>query len=70
MPAKLKMAGGVGEATRAACHVSIFMVVVRARRSRGAQVSFESAVDFIPVRCKPVKGASVGNVWRVLAKFG
>ena len=32
------------------------------------QVSIESAVDFILVSCEPVKAASVGNVWRVLAE--
>ena len=65
------MAGGVGEAACASCYGRIFMVVVYSRHSRyRGQVSVECAVDFVAVGGKPMKGASVGNVWRVLAKFG
>ena len=39
------------------------MVVVHSRRSRRAQVPRESAVDFVAVGRKPVKGANVGNIW-------
>ena len=69
LPAQSKVAGGIGEAACASCYGRCLMVVVYSwgRRYRG-QVSLESAVDFIPVSCKPVKGASVGNVWRVLAE--
>ena len=56
------MAGGVGEATCAACHLRSFIVVVHSRRFRRAKVPFESAIDFIAVRCKPIKGASVWNI--------
>src|SRR5213592_1219372 len=56
------MAGGVGEATRAACHLGGFMVVVHSRRFRRAQVPLESAGDFVAVGRKPVKGACVGNI--------
>ena len=62
LPAQLKMAGGVGEATCAACHLRGFMVVVHSRRFCRAQVPLESAVDFVAVGRKPVKGASVGNI--------
>ena len=37
LPAQLKMAGGVGEATCAACHLRGFMVVAHSRRFRRAQ---------------------------------
>ena len=47
--------------------VSWLSYTSRGCRYRG-QVSLESPVDFIPVSCKPVKAASVGNVWRVLAE--
>src|SRR5437764_4799790 len=62
LPGQLKMAGGVGEATCAACHLSGFMVVVYSRRFYWAQIPLESAGDFVAVGCKPVKGASVGNI--------
>jgi hypothetical protein len=62
LPGQLKVAGGVGEATCAACHLRGFMVVVHSRRFRRAQVPLESAVDFVAVGRKPVKGASVGNI--------
>jgi hypothetical protein len=62
LPAQLKMAGGVGEATCAACHLRGFMVVVHSRRFCRAQVPLESAGDFVAVGRKPVKGASVGNI--------
>src|SRR6266480_2591438 len=62
LTAQLKMARGVGEATCAACHLRGFMVVVHSRRFRRAQVPLESAVDFVAVGRKPVKGASVGNI--------
>src|SRR4029453_18931236 len=68
LPAQLKMAGGIGEATCASCHLSRFMIVVHSRGFRRTQVPLESAVDFVAVRCKPVKRASVGNV--VLTKVG
>ena len=68
LPAQLKMAGGAGEATCAACHFRSFMVVVHSRRSRRAVVPIESAGDLVAVGRKPVKGASVGNIWRVLAE--
>ena len=44
------------------------MVVVHSRRSGRAQVPLESAGDFVTVGRKPVKGANVGNIWRVLAE--
>ncbi len=56
------MAGGVGEATCAACHLRGFMVVVHSRRFCRAQVPLESAGDFVAVGRKPVKGASVGDI--------
>src|SRR5213595_51056 len=62
LPEQLKMAGGVGEATCAACHLRGFMVVVHSRRFCRAQVPLESAGDFVAVGRKPVKGASVGNI--------
>ena len=62
LPAQLKMAGGVGEATCAACHLRGFMVVVHSRRFCRARVPLESAGDFVAVGRKPVKGASVGNI--------
>src|SRR5437868_8256387 len=62
LPAQLKMAGGVGEATCAACYLCGFMVVVHSRRFRRAEVSLESAVDFVAVGREPVKGARVGNI--------
>ena len=62
LPAQLKMAGGVGEATCAACHLRGFMVVVHSRRFCRAQVSLESAGDFVAVGRKPVKGTSVGVI--------
>ena len=62
LPAQLKMAGGAGEATRATCHLRGLMVVVHSRRLCRAQVTLESAVDFVSVGCKPVKGTSVGNI--------
>ena len=68
LPARFPMAGGVGEATCAACHVRSFMVVVHSRRFCRAQVPLESAVDFVAVGRKPVKGASVGVT--IFAKIG
>ena len=62
------MAGGVGEATCAACHLRGFMVVEHSRRFRRAQVPLESAVDFVTVGRKPVKGASVGSI--IFTKIG
>ena len=63
------MAGGRWrEATCAACHLRGFMVVVQSWRSRRAQVPGESAGDFVAIGRKPVKGACVGNIWRVLAE--
>ena len=62
LPAQLKMADGVGEATCAACYLRGFMVVVHSRRFCRAQVPLKSAVDFVAVGRKPVKGASVGDV--------
>ena len=62
LPAQLKMAGGVGEATRAACHLRGFMVVVHSGRFCRAQVPLESSGDFVAVGREPVKGASVGNI--------
>src|SRR5260370_27086529 len=56
------MAGSVGEATRAACHLRGFMVVVHSRRFCRAQVPLESAGDFVAIGRKPVKAASVGNI--------
>jgi len=68
LPDQLKMAGGVSEATCAAYHLSGLMVVVYSRRFRRAQVPLESAGDFVTVGCKPVKGASVGNI--IFTKIG
>ena len=69
LPARLPMAGGAGEATCAACHVSSFMVVVHSRRSRRGQEPLESAVDFVAVGRKPVKGANVCTIADVLVQF-
>jgi len=68
LPARLRMAGGAGEATCAACHVRGFMVVVHSRRFGRAQEPLESAGEFVTVGRKPVRGACVGNIWRVLAE--
>jgi len=62
LPAQLKMAGRVGEAPCAACHLRGFMVVEYPRRFRRTQVPLESAVDFVAVGRKPVKGAGVRNI--------
>src|SRR5881392_1657757 len=62
LPAQLKMAGGIGEATCAACHLRRLMVVVNSRRFCRAQVPLESTGNFVAVGRKPVKGASVGNI--------
>src|SRR5678815_856025 len=62
------MAGGAGEATCAARHVGILMVVIHSRRFCRAQVPVESAGKFVPVGRNPVKRASVGNIWRVRAE--
>jgi hypothetical protein len=67
LAAQSKTAGGVGEATCAACYGRSLMVVVQSRRSRRAQVSLKGAVNFVAVGRKPVKGAGVGNIWRVVA---
>ena len=64
------MAGGVGEATCAACHLRGLMVVVHSRRFCRAQVSLESAGDFVAVGRKPVKGASVGEVMFTNIRIG
>src|SRR5437763_10192923 len=70
LPAQLKMAGGVGEATCAACHLRGFMVVVHSRRFRRAQVPLESPGDFVAVGRKPVKSASVGNITFTKIRIG
>src|SRR6266496_2825780 len=44
------------------------MVVVHSRRSGRAKVPVEGAGEFVTVSRKQVKGASVGNIWRVLAE--
>src|SRR4029077_11596260 len=62
LPSQINMAGGVSEATCAACHLPGFMVLVHSRRFRRARVPLESAADFVTVGRKPVKGASVRNV--------
>ena len=62
LPGQLKMAGGVGEATCAACHLRGLMVVEHSRRFCRAQVPLESAGDFVAIGRKPVKGASVRNI--------
>jgi len=69
LPACFPMAGGAGEATCAACRVSSFMVVEHSRRSRRGQVPRESAVDFVAVGRKPVKGANVCTIADVLVQF-
>ena len=63
LPARLKMAGGVGEATCAACHVRGFMVVEHLPSVPVGQIPLESAVDFVAVGRKPVKAA---NVWTII----
>ena len=62
LPSQINMAGGVSEATCAACDLPGLMVVVHSRRFRWACVALESAADFVAVGRKPVKGASVGNI--------
>src|SRR5207247_11312968 len=62
LPAQLKMAGGVGEATCAACHLRGFMVVVHSRRFCRAQVPLESDGAFVVVRRSTVTGHSVGTL--------
>src|SRR6266513_695877 len=62
LPAQFKMAGRVGEATCAACHLRGLMVVEYPRRFCRAQVSLESAGDFVAVGRKPVKGTRVRNI--------
>src|SRR4029453_18732196 len=62
LPAQLKMTGGVGEATCAACYLRGFMVIEYSQCFCGAQVPLESPVDFVTVGRKPVKAASVGNI--------
>ena len=62
LPAQVKMAGGVGEATGAACDLRGFMVLVHSWRFCRARVPVESAADFVAVGRKPVKGPSVGNI--------
>ena len=70
LSAQSKVAAGISEPACASCYGRGLAVVVYSRgcRYRG-QVSVECAVDFIPVSCEPVKAASVGNVWRVLAEL-
>jgi hypothetical protein len=68
LPAQLKMAGGVGEATCAACHLRGFMIVEHSGRFRRTEVPLESAEDFVAVGRKPVKGTSVGNI--IFTKIG
>ena len=63
------MAGGVGEATCAACHLRGLMVVEHSRRFRRAEVSLESAVDFVAVCRKPVKAANECTIADVLVQF-
>ena len=63
------MAGGAGEATCAACHVRIFMVVEHSRRSRRGQVPLESAGEFVTVGRKQVKAAKVCTIADVLVEF-
>src|SRR5215475_11513169 len=62
------MAGGVDETTGAACHLRGLMVVEHSLRFRRAQVALESAVDFVAVGRKPVKGAGVRNI--IFTKVG
>src|SRR5881409_426687 len=65
------MAGGSDKTTGAAtagCHVGGFMVVVHSQRVRRGQVPVESALKFVAVGRSPVKEASVGNIWIVLAE--
>ena len=64
------MAGGVGEATCAACHLRGLMVVVHSRRFCRAHVPLESAGDFVAVGRKPVKGASVGDIMFAKIRVG
>ena len=68
LPARFPLAGGVGEATCAACHVRSFMVVVHSGRFCRAQVPLESAGEFVTVGRKQVKATNVGNIRRVLAE--
>src|SRR4030095_1889382 len=68
LPAQSKTAGGVGEATCAACHLRGFIIVVHSVHVWVRQVPVESAGDFVAVGRKPVNGASVRNIWRVLAE--
>jgi len=63
-----KSAGGVGEAACAACHLRGFIIVVHSVHVWVRQVPVESAGDLVAVGCKLVKGANVGNIWRVLAE--
>ena len=44
------------------------MVVVHSQRVRRGQVPVESALEFVAVGRSPVKEASVGNIWIVLAE--
>src|SRR4030095_2384755 len=65
----LKMAGRRWrEATCATCHLGRFVVVVHSRRFCRAQEPLESARDFVSIRRKPVKGACIGDIRRVLAE--
>src|SRR5437762_3931487 len=59
---------GAPGSTRAAYTTLFRSVVVQSWRSRRTQVPGESAGDVVTVGCKPVKGANVGNIWRVLAE--
>src|SRR5438094_1675572 len=62
LPDQLKMAGGVGEATCAACHLRGLMVVEHSRRFRRAQVPLESAGDFVAIAREHTTGVQVPNV--------
>ena len=44
------------------------MVVCTLQGFRLGLGTLESAGEFVTVGCKQVKGASVGNIWRVLAE--
>jgi hypothetical protein len=68
LPSQINMAGGVSEATCAACDLAGLMVLVHSRRFRWACVALESAEDFVAVGREPVKGASVRNI--IFAKIG
>ena len=73
-PTQLKMAGGACKATCATRHVGGLVVVVHSRRIAWARLALESAVDFVAIGRKPIKGACVGNtacrwIWRAWIEF-